>query len=62
MIDLGDGHFYLEKGEKFPYKCPKCGKLIAWFQTNLEITCAECGHRGTHEDFGDIEFKLRRPN
>ena len=62
MIDLGDGNFYLEKGERFPYKCPQCGKLIAYFRTELPVTCSDCGHTGSAEDFGDAEYEIRRPN
>jgi hypothetical protein len=60
MKILDDGTVMIEKGERFPFKCPVCGKLIAWQDPEAvsEIVCS-CGHQGTPEEFSEVEYELR---
>jgi hypothetical protein len=59
MIILEDGTFYLEKGDKFPLKCPKCGVYIP-YSDDIAIFCRTCGHRDCHEEFSNVSYEMAK--
>lgn len=61
MEILQDGRVYIKAGERFPFKCPKCGTLIT-YQISIWVTCTSCGHEGRDDDFSDVAFILVKPN
>lgn len=61
MKTLEDGSIYLEKGERVPYKCPRCRRVIPFFETTDVIRC-RCGFEGEVEDFSETEYRIQKPN
>lgn len=57
MQILSDGSVYVEKGERFPLKCPACGSYIP-FRDTVAVTCEKCGHEDAHEEFCDVEYQM----
>lgn len=51
MTIYPDGSFYLEKGEKMPFVCPKCEYPAAFDASATAVTCARCGTAATAAEF-----------
>jgi len=58
MKILPNGHFYLEKGEHYPYICPKCRQVKEWYEADAPVTCDSCGYSGDPDEFCDGEYVL----
>jgi hypothetical protein len=61
MEDIGNGDVYVQKGERFPRKCPKCKATIPFIEGVEWIIC-KCGHEGLTEEFEDVVYELRPVN
>lgn len=53
MIRLPGGQIWLEAGEKVPFECPKCRKLVPYSEATTP-KCPECGYSGSRGEFIDI--------
>lgn len=53
MTVLDNGSFHLEKGERFPYICPKC-KWPHGQEASPALTCSRCDYTGTLADFSQL--------
>ena len=57
MQIIYDGSLYLEKGERIPLKCPKCGNYVP-YSFDVAIVCGACGHRDCHEEFANVTYQM----
>lgn len=61
MIQNSDGTFYLQKGERFPFKCPECNCYIEYTEKLLipnVIKCLNCLYEGDVEEFSEVKYDL----
>lgn len=60
MIKCDDGMIWIEKGERFPFKCPECGNYIEWHPMPT-VKCEACGCMGTPVEFSNVHYVIEEP-
>lgn len=54
MHVLKDGSFRVEKGERFPFICPKCMTAIPYAGNLAMVKCPRCQYIGMADEFSKM--------